>query len=252
MYSEGLYIDYCWFNKEKIRFCFVFGYGFSYINFLFDVIIEFVILLFLVFFVCVFKGLMLVYLIEIFFVLEVYWLEGFNRIWWYFYFWFNKNDVDNVYVVGIVGVKKYNYFVGYSIVQKFGFVVGGGEGGNFVFWDIVFCVLVMVKNIGDMFLGWVLVQVYVQYFEGILYDMFVVQLRDFEKMRVLVLGEEEMVMVELIRKDLSVWDMELQNWVVLGVGGKRYMVWIGEVSDRLFMVCYMDMGVCEGGRVLFV
>ncbi|KAK0739633.1 glycosyl hydrolase family 3 N terminal domain-containing protein [Apiosordaria backusii] len=247
-FSEGLYIDYRWLNKEKIKPRFAFGHGLSYTSFSFDATIEPVTQLSLVPPPRAPKGPTPVYSTEIPPASEAYWPTGFNRIWRYLYSWLDKSDADSAYAIGIAGVKKYNYPSGYSTVQKPGPAAGGGEGGNPALWDIAFRVPVTVKNTGAKFSGRASVQAYIQYPEGIPYDTPIVQLRDFEKTKVLAPGESETVTVELTRKDLSVWDVELQNWVVPGFDGKRYTVWIGEASDRLFTACYTDTGVCEGGK----
>lgn len=125
IYFEGFYIDYRWLNKEGIIFCYVFGYGFSYINFFyFDVKIEKVIQLDIVLLVCELKGFVLDYFQDILDYKEVLKFDGFSIVWCYIYLWFFEFDVKKVVVV--VVDKGYVYFEGYNEDQKFGFCVGGG------------------------------------------------------------------------------------------------------------------------------
>lgn len=81
--------------------------------------------------------------------------------------------------------------------------------------------------------------------------MLVIQLCDFEKILEFVFGESEMVEFMFMRKDLSVWDVVIQDWVVLDVDGV-YKVWIGVVSDNLGIMCNVDGLECESGVVGFV
>lgn len=84
-------------------------------------------------------------------------------------------------------------------------------------------------------------QAYVQFPEGTPYDTPVIQLRDFEKTRELGPGEEETVEVRVTRKDLSVWDVRVQDWVV---PEGAFKIWLGEASDDLHVVCSSD-GRCQ-------
>lgn len=174
---------------------------------------------------------------------------NFPKIWRYLYPWLPKNEADAAHAVGAEGKKKYAYPAGYSTEQRPGPAAGGGEGGNPALWEVLWEVEVTVTNTGGEYGGRAVVQGYLE-FPGAVYETPKVQLRDFEKTRVLGPGESERVVLRLTRKDVSVWDVELQNWVAPGaeeLGGGRYTLWIGEGSDKLFLACYTDSGKCEGG-----
>jgi hypothetical protein len=247
-YSEGLYIDYRSLHKASIKPRFAFGHGLSYTTFtLTNATIRPVAPLTLVPPTRPPKGQTPSYPTAIPPASEAYWPDNFPRIWRYLYSWLPRNEADDAYAIGTSGKQKYAYPDGYSTTQRPGPAAGGGEGGNPALWDVAWEVSVTVTNTGEKYAGKASVQAYLQYPEGIPYDTPVVQLRDFEKTRELKPGESETVVLRLTRKDVSVWDVEVQNWVVPGVDGKRYTVWIGEASDRLGLACYTDTGGCEGG-----
>lgn len=53
---------------------------------------------------------------------------------------------------------------------------------------------------------------------------------------------------DITRKDVSVWDVEVQNWVVPSLTGS-YVFWIGtEGAGNLTVACESRVGVCGGGR----
>ncbi|KAK4038780.1 glycoside hydrolase [Parachaetomium inaequale] len=247
-YSEGLYIDYRSLHKQSIKPRFAFGHGLSYTNFTFsNPSIRAVTPLTLVPPGRAPKGPTPSYPSTIPDASEAYFPEGFTPVWRYLYSWLHRNEADDAHAIGVAGKKKYAYPDGYSTVQGPGPAAGGGEGGNPALWDVAWEVSVTVTNSGDKFAGKASVQAYVQYPAGMPYDTPVVQLRDFEKTAELKPGESQTVTVRLTRKDVSVWDVELQNWVAPGAAGGRYTVWIGEASDRLFLACYTDSGECVGG-----
>lgn len=105
----------------------------------------------------------------------------------------------------------------------------------------------MVTNTGTRgFAGKAVAQAYVQFPDDSGYDTPVVQLRDFEKTDTLAVGESQTVTVSFTRKDVSVWDVVEQNWVVPVVDG-GYKFWIGSASDALFLACGADTLECEEG-----
>ncbi|KAK4162780.1 glycoside hydrolase superfamily [Cladorrhinum sp. PSN259] len=248
-YSEGLYIDYRYLNKNKIKPRFAFGHGLSYTTFNYtSATITPVTQLSLVPPARAPKGSTPTYSTTIPPASEAIWPSNFNRIWRYLYSWLDEKEANEAYSIGSTGSKKYAYPAGYSTVQKPGPASGGGEGGNPALWDVAYEVSVTVRNTGSKYPGKASVQAYLQYPEGTPYDTPIVQLRDFEKTSELKPGGgEETVTLKLTRKDLSVWDVELQNWVAPGFDGKRYTIWLGEASDKLFTACYTDTGKCEGG-----
>lgn len=259
-YSEGIYIDYRWLNKQGIKPRYAFGHGLSYTTFNHtDAHIKIV------------NALssplpparqpkpdVPVLSTEIPPASEAYEPAGFKKVWRYIYSWLSKSDADKAYAVGIsedkTGSKTYPYPEGYSTVQKSGVNVpaGGGQGGNPALFETILELDVTVRNTGSTHKGKASVQAYVQFPEDSGYDTPIIQLRDFAKTKELGVGESETVTLKLRRKDLSVWDTKLQNWVAPGAEGdngksKRYVVWLGEGSDKLFTRCFSDTLVCERG-----
>ncbi|GAB1314181.1 putative beta-glucosidase F [Madurella fahalii] len=250
-YNEGLYIDYRSLNKEGIKPRFAFGHGLSYTTFSFSnaTVRPVTTPLSLLPPPRAAKGTTPSYPTALPPAEEAYWPDGFDRIWRYLYSWLPRVEADAARRVGAEGKEKYSYPEGYSTVQREGPAAGGGEGGNPALWDVAWEVSLTVRNVGETHAGKASVQAYLQYPPGIPYDTPVIQLRDFEKTRELRPGESEEVRLRLTRKDVSVWDVEAQNWVFPGalVDGEGYTVWIGEGSDKLGLACYTDRGVCEEG-----
>ncbi|KAM7204363.1 Glycoside hydrolase superfamily [Rhypophila sp. PSN 637] len=252
-YSEGLYIDYRYLNKMGTKPRYAFGHGLSYTNFSFsEISISPVTKL-----TTSLPGPRAAkaptpqFSTAIPPANEAKAPKGFNKIWRYLYSWLLDNEADEAYKIGTTGSKKYPYPEGYSNVQTAGPSSGGDEGGNPALWETAFEVTLKVKNTGNKFAGKASVQGYVQYPEGSKYETPIVQLRDFVKTKELKPGEETTVRLGFKRRDLSVWDVEAQNWVATGVKGDgsmgRYTVWLGESSDSLRVACYTDTLECEGG-----
>jgi hypothetical protein len=169
---------------------------------------------------------------------------GFNKIFRYIYSWLQPDEAKNA--VKDRQTKTYNaYPRGYSTEQKPGPRSGGGEGGNPALWDVAYKISVTITNSGAKHSGKEVVQAYVQFPDNIPYDTPIIQLRDFVKTRELGPNESQVVELQLTRKDISVWDVEIQDWVIPNVDG-RFKVWIGEASDRFSVVCYADQLNCEG------
>lgn len=173
----------------------------------------------------------------------------------YLYPWLSNDDADNAAATGAAvaaGTKSgYTYPPGYSTTQKAGPPAGGGLGGNPALWDVAYTISVKVTNTGSgstsrQFAGKAVAQAYVQYPDDSTYDTPIVQLRDFEKTDSLAVGESQTVTLSFTRKDISVWDVEEQNWVVPVVDG-GYKIWIGSASDALTLACSADTLTCEEG-----
>ena len=245
-YSEGLYIDYRSLNKAKIKPRYAFGHGLSYTNFTFSASIKRVTPLTPIPPARPAKGSVPVYSTDIPPAAEAYGPDKFDYIWRYLYSWLPKNEANDAYTIGSAGKSKYAYPTGYSESQTEGPQSGGAEGGNPALWDVAYEIEVKVRNVGNRVSGKAVAQAYVQFPTSIDWDTPIVQLRDFEKTEDLEAGGEETVVLRLTRKDLSVWDVRAQNWVVPKVDG-RYILWIGEASDRLTLACYTDTLDCDGG-----
>lgn len=109
---------------------------------------------------------------------------------------------------------------------------GGYQGGNPALWDPIFRVELLVTNTGKV-AGKVAAQLYLSFPKAIEYDTPVRQLRGFEKVE-LAVGESKIVVFELTRRDISVWSEEKGAWVVPrekgGVGVGSYGVFVGPSS----------------------
>ncbi|KAF2275894.1 beta-glucosidase-like protein [Westerdykella ornata] len=244
-FTEGLYIDYRHFNKAGIKGRYAFGHGLSYTTFSFtNATITPVTPLSTLPPTRPAKGATPSYPTSIPPPSEAYWPESFNRIWRYLYSFLDKRDADAAAAVAS-STSKYPYPAGYSNVQKPGPPAGGAQGGNPALFDVAYRVSVTVSNTGSR-PGKAVAQLYLQFPQGIAWDTPVIQLRDFEKSRTLAPGESQTLELRLTRKDVSVWDVVRQNWVVPDTEGE-YAVWIGEASDRLTVRCGTQSGVCESG-----
>ncbi|TIA95085.1 hypothetical protein E3P94_03882 [Wallemia ichthyophaga] len=143
-FSEGVYIDYRWFDKKEIEPRWEFGFGLSYTTFEFsDISVE----------------------------------ENYKK---------DENEVQ-------------------ATNEPF----EGSDGTNSLY-DTIKTVKATVTNTGDVE-GCEVVQLYVT-FPGD--NMPVRELRGFEKVKDLKSNESKQVEMDLRLKDLSVWDVERQTWVM--------------------------------------
>jgi beta-glucosidase len=246
-FTEGLYIDYRHFNKEGIKPRYAFGHGLSYTTFSFsNATITPVTPLTATPPTRPAKGETPSYPTTIPPPSEAYWPEGpFDRIWRYLYSWLNKSDADKAAAVGN-STTKYPYPAGYSNEQKPGPAAGGAQGGNPALFDVAYDVSVTISNTGSR-AGKAVAQLYVQFPTGISFDTPIIQLRDFAKTQELAAGASQTVQMRVTRKDLSVWDVVSQNWVVPSVGGD-YGIWIGDSSDTLQLRCGTAAARCAGNQ----
>ncbi|KAG5918488.1 hypothetical protein E4U61_001703 [Claviceps capensis] len=243
-FTEGLYIDYRWLQKSGIDPRFAFGHGLSYTTFAYsNSSITKVTQMTRTPPPRPPKAGLLSYTQAIPPASEAVAPAGFRKRWRYIYSWLSARDADAAAKIA-AGPDKYPYPDGYSTTQKPGPRAGGGEGGNPALWDIAYKLSVTVTNSGKQYSGKASVQAYVQFPLDAGYETPILQLRDFEKTKVLAPGESTIVELYLTRKDLSVWDVELQDWVIPAVDG-AYNVWIGNALDDLVVSCHaLSMG-CE-------
>jgi beta-glucosidase len=127
-------------------------------------------------------------------------------------------------------------------------VAGGDEGGNPALWDVMFTITVNVTNTGKL-AGKDVVMVFVQYPSDNLWDTPIIQLRAFEKTDTLAAGSSELVTLEITRKDISIWDVASQNWVIPVSSVAPFLFWIGSSSANLTLACESLSGACSDGRV---
>ncbi|ETS80670.1 beta-glucosidase F [Pestalotiopsis fici W106-1] len=243
-YTEGLYIDYRYLNKNGKTPRYAFGHGLSYTTFaLSSVSLTSVTELTTLPPTRPAKSTSVVASLNqtIPAASEAYYPSGFNRIWRYLYSWLDSGEADAAYAAGQSGTE-YAYPAGYSETQKAGPPAGGPSGGNPALWDVAYTISATVRNTGASHAGKAVVQAYVQYPSGSAYDTPVIQLRDFIKTDSLATSSSSTVELSLTRRDLSVWDTTLQNWVV---PAGEFKIWLGQASDDLGWVCSTSTGACQ-------
>ena len=133
-----------------------------------------------------------------------------------------------------ITVGRYPYPDGYTTEDKPAPAAGGAQGGNPSLWDVMYTATVKVKNTGSM-TAKAVPQLYLEFPEGTGYETPVRQLRGFKKVE-LSPGASASVTFELTRKDLSVWDVVEQNWVIPQVSG-GYTIHVGDSSRNLPLKC---------------
>ncbi|KPI40293.1 putative beta-glucosidase M [Cyphellophora attinorum] len=94
------------------------------------------------------------------------------------------------------------------------------QGGHPELWDTLFTARVRVRNVGDV-AGHAVPQLYVS-----IPDSPKWQLRGFERVGPLAPGAQEVVEMNLTRRDLSTWDVGRQNWRLRC--GAEYLVAVGD------------------------
>ncbi|OAA60357.1 beta-glucosidase 1 precursor [Niveomyces insectorum RCEF 264] len=219
-FTEGLYVDYRYFDKKNITPRFEFGFGLSYTTFA--------------------LGNLTVrevrpkqalptprpapaasppeYDTAIPDPKEALFPPGLRRLEKYIYPYLETVD-------GIESDKPYPYPDGYDTVQPPS-GAGGDEGGNPDLWETYVTVTVDVRNTGTR-VGKEVVQLYVAYPEGAEdaagVDFPVKVLRGFQKPS-LGVGKADTVTFNLTRRDLSYWDVKRQNWVMVTGGAYRFLV----------------------------
>lgn len=236
-FTEGLYIDYRHFIKENITTRYQFGHGLSYTTFkisepslseetpLNDAYPS----------PRKPKGPTPTYANTIPPASEVAWPKDFNRIWRYLYPYLDHPE-------SVTTGGSYPYPTGYTTDPKPGPRAGGAEGGNPALWDVAFSVKVKVTNTGDR-PGRAVAQLYVELPSSLGVDTPARQLRQFEKTKSLAPGESETLTMQITRKDLSVWDVVVQDWKA-PVKGEGVKIWIGESVADLRAVCEVG-GKCS-------
>lgn len=110
----------------------------------------------------------------------------------------------------------------------------GEPGGNPMLWDVLFTVSATISNTGDV-AGDAIPQLYVSLGGK---DDPVRVLRGFGRVEVPA-GESVVWEAELTRRDVSGWDVEVQDWVI-GEGEKT--VWVGSSSRELPLSAKLEFG----------
>lgn len=237
-YTEGLYIDYRLFLKANITPRYPFGHGLSYTTFSFSqptlsvrTALD-----------STYpptrppKGPTPTYPTAIPDPSEVAWPKNFGRIWRYLYPY-----LDDPASAAKNSSKTYPYPAGYTTVPKPAPRAGGAEGGNPALFDVAFAVSVTVTNTGSR-PGRAVAQLYVELPDS-LGETPSRQLRQFAKTKTLAPGTSETLTMEITRKDISVWDVVVQDWKA-PVRGEGVKIWLGESVLDMRAVCEVG-GACR-------
>ena len=240
-FSEGLYIDYRYLNKHSIAPRYAFGHGLSYTSFTRSgATITAVTALSSTPPARKPKGSTPVYSTAIPPASEAAWPKGFNTIWRYLYPYLDNPQ-------SISSSKKFSYPTGYQTTPQPDPPAGGAEGGNPALWDVMFSITVNLTNTGTV-AGKDVVMVFVQYPSDNPWDTPIIQLRAFEKTATLAAGENEVVTLDITRKDLSIWDVVSQNWIIPVSSAQPFLFWIGDSSANLTLACESLSRSCTDGR----
>ena len=241
-FSEGLYIDYRYLNKHNISARYPFGYGLSYTSFTrTSATITAATPLSSVPPARAPKGSTPVYSSAIPPAAEAAWPAGFDPIWRYLYAYLDSP-------ADISSSGQFDYPTGYQTIPQPDPPAGGDQGGNPALWDVMFTISVKVTNTGKV-AGKDVAMVFVEYPSDNPWDTPIIQLRAFEKTNTLVPGESEVLTFEITRKDLSIWDVVSQNWIIPVSSTAPFLFWIGDSSANLTLACDSIKQACTDGRV---
>ncbi|KAK2066494.1 hypothetical protein P8C59_000307 [Phyllachora maydis] len=159
IYTEGLYIDYRYLNKNNMTARFAFGHGLSYTQFTYtNATITAVTPLTALPPTRPAKGSTPVYSSAIPPAAEAVAPSGFHTIWRYLYSWLSASDA-----AAASTSSHYAYPAGYSTTQTAGPPAGGGPGGNPALFDVAYTVALTVTNTGTRYAGKAVAQAYVQF-----------------------------------------------------------------------------------------
>ncbi|KAI9729159.1 MAG: hypothetical protein M1834_007066 [Cirrosporium novae-zelandiae] len=236
-FSEGLYIDYRYLNKEGIAPRYAFGHGLSYTKFSYTATISTIRNITSAPPNRTAKSCTPSYNTSIPAASEVAYPSDLDIMEDYLYPYLDNPE-------NITASSDFDYPTGYSTTPHAIPIAGGSQGGNPALWDIMFNVTVTVINTGN-YTGKAVVQLYAQALNTTV-EMPTIQLRAFEKTRELNPGSSQSVVLSLTRKDLSYWDVVRQNWII---PTKSWKFWIGDSSANLTLVCgSASASVCTDGN----
>lgn len=208
-FTDGLFIDYRYFDRENIKPRYEFGFGLSYTTFKYGPMKHTKI--------GKWAGLPAprpapevkppTYESTLPTKEETFAPEGFTKINRFIYP-FLTPEIDTT-------PAPYPYPDGYD-TPGFKSEAGGADGGNPALWEVLLKVTIPITNTGSV-PGAEVVQLYTVPPKNADIDFPLRQLRGFEKV-FLQPGETQEVIFELTRRDLSYWDVEKQNWVIPSPG----------------------------------
>ncbi|KAG5358893.1 putative beta-glucosidase A [Yarrowia sp. C11] len=221
-FTEGIYLDYKWFDKQEKTPLYEFGYGLSYSRFSFSNM-------------SINRGDILEFLPprpESIYVnkpeslktpiSELYTPQGFHKIEGLVYPWIDDSSVP----LTDPGTP-FSFANGAGRVSD----ASGGVGGHPWLWSTAATVSHTTTNCGDV-PGRVVSQLYVA-FPQTTVDSPPVQLRGFDKSGLLNPGESQKTQYVLNWRDLAIWDVQLQSW---RVQRGEYKVYIGHSSRDMELV----------------
>lgn len=155
--------------------------------------------------------------------------ELFNKLEGHIYPYIENNDVNNT--------KAFDYPDGYSTKSLTKPPISAGSlGGNKQLWETAYHVTAELKNNGP-YEGSYVAQLYVGIPSSDEYPSSPRQLRGFEKIA-LNIGETGIVEFDITRKDLSIWDVVTQSWIVQR---GTYKIYVGSSSRNLELVNEIDI-----------
>ncbi|CAN6614793.1 hypothetical protein TRVA0_006S00452 [Trichomonascus vanleenenianus] len=123
----------------------------------------------------------------------------------------------------------YPYPEGYSEEQPAeSSIAGGYSGGNKALWEVAYKAVVKLTNKGE-YAGQYVPQLYIGYPQSDKWPTPPRQLRGFEKIE-LAPGQLGQVQFDILTRDISVWDVESQQWII---PRGTYTVYVGSSSRSL-------------------
>lgn len=133
----------------------------------------------------------------------------------------------------IISVDEYCYPEGYTPEQsKDPVKAGGGLGGNPALWNVLYTVKADVTNEGGE-CGQFVAQLYIEYPSDPSCDNYLYtppkQLRGFEKIKIDA-GATATVEFDILRRDISAWDPVKQSWIIQN---GLYKIYVGSSSRKL-------------------
>ncbi|CAG8958507.1 hypothetical protein HYFRA_00009822 [Hymenoscyphus fraxineus] len=239
-FEEGLYIDYRYLNKHSITPRFPFGHGLSYTTFSYTSIsIASVTAMSALPPARKAKGSTPIYSTDIPPASEAAWPTDFSSVWRYLYPYLdNPEDIEQ---------SEFAYPTGYSTTPKPDPPAGGDQGGNPALYDVMFTVTVTIQNTGAV-PGKDVAMLFIQHPSGSIYETPIIQLRNFEKTDTLPVSGSQTLKIDVTRRDMSVWDTTLQNWVIPVSSTEPFLFWVGSSSGSLTTACESLSKSCSGGR----
>lgn len=229
-FTEGIYLDYRYFMANNITVRYPFGHGLSYTTFEYSrPVLTTVTALSQYPPSSPIEGSTPTYPTTIPAASQVAWPTNFNAVPFYLYPYLDDPDSATT------TTPAYPYPSGYSTTPQTPPRAGGGEGGNPALWDVAFTLSLTITNNGTR-PGRAVAQVYVELPSSLGVDTPPLQLRQFEKTAILDAGDSEVLTMSLTRKDFSVWDVVVQDWLA-PVEGAGVKIHVGESVADLRLVC---------------